>query len=154
MRSYQEIESTARDQSPFSNSTEWEIWAAHWCWAPCMNPVELAWQRYEEDEGPEPKDFPGGCPLILAAMMGKTPTEWLEQPDDSPDRYHCVEFRSEEGEGDEPQPIPDPPGTDALFPRDWAQRLEPPSIAKLFGVPPELVGVQKVNTSTHEGVPV
>lgn len=133
MRSYQEIIETARDVSPFSNGTEWEMWAAHWCWRPCMNPVELAYQRWSEGEGPEPSENTGGCPLILAAMMGKTPTEWLEQPDDNPDRYHCIEFRREEGEGEEPQPIPDPPGQGTLFARE-------PFTCKLAR------GVQELNT--------
>lgn len=118
MRTYQEIEATARDVSPFSNGTEWEIWAANWCWRPCMNPVEANWQRYEDGKGPAPEDFPGGCPLILVAMMGKTPSEWIEQPDNGyQNDYHCIEFRDEEGDGGEPEPVPDPPGMIELFPR-------------------------------------
>lgn len=137
MRTYNEIMNTARDGSPFSNGTEWEIWAANWCWRPCMNPVEAAWQRYEEGQGPEPTEFPGGCPLILAAMMGKTPTEWLEQPDNSPDRFHCIEFRDEEGDGQEPQPVPDPPGMIELFPRpDARARMMVNDVQKLNTVVP------------------
>jgi hypothetical protein len=143
VRTYEEIMDDARDGSPFSNGTEWEIWAANWCWAPCMNPVEAAWQRYEEGKGEAPEDFPGGCPLILAAMMGKTPIEWLEQPEDSPDRFHCIEFRDEEGDGGEPKPIPDDPDQQELFPRPEPQTrmLAPERIAELFDIPPELVGV-------------
>lgn len=144
MRTYNEIEATARDVSPFSNGTEWEIWAANWCWAPCRNPVEAHWQDYEEGKVKEQlPGFEGGCPLILCAMMGKTPTEWLEQPDDSPDRFHCIEFREDDEDGGEPQPIPDDPNQCELFPRPEPQvrMLAPNRIAEFFDVPPELVGV-------------
>lgn len=115
MRTYAQIEADARDETPFSNGTSWEIWATNWCWAPCHNPAEKAWQDYELGEGPEPEEFPGGCPLILAAMMGKTPIEWLEQPGSQD--YHCIEFRGPDEDGDgEPQPVPDPEGMDELFP--------------------------------------
>lgn len=141
MRTYQEIMTDARDVRPFSNGTHWEIWAANWCWKPCMNSAEANWQRYEAGEGPEPEDFPGGCPLILAAMMGKTPLEWLEQPDDGYQTdYHCIEFRDEEDGGGEPQPIPDPPDMDALFPRPEPQ-------TRMLTSPEELI-------STHEGITV
>lgn len=123
MRSYREIFETARDTPAFSNGTEWEIWAANWCWAPCQNPAELAWQRYEEGKRKTaPKEFPGGCPLILCALEGRTPTEWLDQwKEGEPyplDRYHCIEFRGpDEGGGGEPRPKREPPGMDGLFPR-------------------------------------
>lgn len=119
MRTYEEIEASARDIPPFSNGTEWEMWAANWCWAPCHNPAEKAWQNYEEGKRKTaPKEFPGGCPLILCAMMGKTPSEWLEQPDDGYQRdYHCIEFRGPDEGGDgQPRPRRDPPGMDELFP--------------------------------------
>lgn len=116
MRSYDEIWASARDEWPFSNGTEWEAWAENWCYAPCHNPVEVAWQRYEE--GKRKTNPGGGCPLILCAMMGRIPNEWLEQP--SGDRYHCIEFRGpDDGDSGDPQPQPrrEPPNMDGLFPR-------------------------------------
>ena len=123
MRTYEEIYETARDTPPFSNGTEWELWSANWCFAPCFNPAERAWARYEEGKRKTaPKDFPGGCPLIQCAMMGRTPTEWLEQPDDGYQRdYHCIEFRGPDGGGGAgggpPRPRREPKDMDGLFER-------------------------------------
>ena len=116
MRTYEEIAASARDVPPFSNGTSWEMWAANWCWAPCHNPAEKAWQNYEEGKRKTaPTEFPGGCPLILCAMMGQTPSEWLEQPGSQD--YHCIEFRGPDEGGDgQPRPRRDPPGMDELFP--------------------------------------
>lgn len=123
MRTLDEILATARDVASFSNGTEGYGWMENWCYAPCMNPAEVAWQRYEDGKRKTPpKDFPGGCPLIMAAMIGKTPIEWPDQWDgESPypiDRYHCVEFRGpDDGDGRDPRPRPrrDPPNMDPLF---------------------------------------
>lgn len=49
---------------PFSNSTEYEIWAARWC-ATCVRDTDL-----DEDEGN------GGCPLLAMACVGQTPPQW------------------------------------------------------------------------------
>ena len=125
MRSYDEIYDSALDQPPFSNGTEFYGWAEVWCWAPCHNPAEVAWQRYENGQRKTaPKDFPGGCPLILCALMGRTPTEWLEQPLRDGlitlgDQYHCIEFRGPDDGGGDPAPRPrrEPPNMDGLFPR-------------------------------------
>lgn len=103
MRPYEEIEAGARPQRPFSNHTEWEIWSARWC-ERCANDTPA---KVDRDEG---------CPLILVALMGKTPAEWLEQ---DVHVYQCIEFRDRDnGPGPEPQPIPDPPGQGTLLPRD------------------------------------
>lgn len=145
MRSYAEIEATARDQRAFSNGTEWEMWAANWCWVPCRNPAEAAWQRYEEGKRKTaPTEFPGGCPLILCALNGKTPTEWLDQwRDGEPypaDRYHCIEFRGPDDGGDpQPRPKREPPGMDGLFPRPqravrMLKQPEPIGVPALTGV--------------------
>ena len=123
MRTYEEIDADARDGSPFSNGTEGEGWMANWCYRPCI------------------QDKNDDCPLILVALMGKTPAEWMEQPrGDSGykvfgDQYHCIEFRSEEdGPNPEPQPIPDPPDQGLLLPR------EPFEATRMFvGVAPTLV---------------
>jgi hypothetical protein len=125
MRTVEEIFASARDVPPFSNGTEGYGWMENWCWRPCMNPAEVAWRRYEDGKRKTPpKDYPGGCPLIMCAMDEKTPVEWLDQWDgEGPypiaDRYHCIEFRGPDDgdDGGEPRPRPDPPGMDGLFPR-------------------------------------
>jgi hypothetical protein len=124
MRSYDEIYETARDEPPFSNGTEFYGWMENWCWAPCQQPDEVAWQRYEEGKRKTPPKSGTGCPLILAALMGRTPIEWLDTWDgDSPyplgDRYHCIEFRGPDDGGGDPQPRPrrEPPNQLGLFER-------------------------------------
>lgn len=97
----------------------------NWCWAPCLNPAEVAWRRYEDGKRKTaPRDFPGGCPLIQVALMGRTPTEWIEQPLVDGlmvlgDQYHCIEFRGPDGDGRDlpPKPRREPPNMDGLFPR-------------------------------------
>jgi hypothetical protein len=135
VRTYDEIAASARDERPFSNGTEWEIWAANWCWA-CHNPVEVAWRRYQEGKRKTaPKDFPGGCPLIGCALNGKTPTEWLDQRKEGEpyplDRFHCIEFRGPDDGGGDPWggPPPRPPrakrepkNMDGLFSRPQRRR--------------------------------
>lgn len=107
MRTYDEAFEAARDGSPFSNHTEWEVWSYNWC-ERCLN------------DSPELVDKGKGCPLIMVALMRRTPSEWLEQDGFSlGDQYHCVEFRDEDGPGDtEPKPIPDPPGQLTMWPRE------------------------------------
>jgi len=119
MRTQAEITATARDKPPFSNGTEGHGWMENWCYR-CHNPAELAWRRYEEGKRKTaPTEFPGGCPLICVALLGKTPTEWMEQPEYRyGDQYHCIEFRGPDGGGNgEPRPRRDPPGMDGLFPQ-------------------------------------
>lgn len=109
-----EIMADARDRSPFSNGTEGYGWMAANC-GRCVHD-KPARQGHEEK----------GCPLILVAMMHKTPVEFLDGPRDEhgrygiADQYHCIEFRDEDDDDGpyEPQPIPDPPGMDALIPRE------------------------------------
>lgn len=127
MRPAAEIIDTARDEPPFSNGTELYGWMENWCWAPCTNPVEVAWRDYEDGERAEQMEgYEGGCPLIMCAMIGKTPVEWLPQGREYfGDQYHCIEFRGpDDGDDPEPQPVPDPPNMDALFERpDPAARM-------------------------------
>jgi hypothetical protein len=139
MRSYDEIWATARDERPFSNGTEGYGWMENWCWAPCQQPDEVAWQRYEEGKRKTPPKSGTGCPLILVAMLGRTPTEWLKQEREDGlicigDQYHCVEFRppGSGGEPGPPRPKRDPPGQLALFDRPPAQRrmLRQPELAR------------------------
>jgi hypothetical protein len=127
MRTEQEILAAAVNEPPFSNGTEGYGWMENWCWRPCMNPVEKAWRDYEDGKRKHPmKGYESGCPLLLAALYGKTPTEWLKQ-DSGPDQYHCIEFRGpDDGGGDDPFGGPpahpprakrEPKDMDGLFPR-------------------------------------
>lgn len=89
---------------------------ANWCHR-CHNPVEKAWQDYEAGKRKtQLKGYEGGCPLLMASYVGKTPAEWMEQPDRIHD-YHCIEFRGPDEGGGEPRPKPDPPNMDGLFDR-------------------------------------
>lgn len=113
MRSSADILATARDTPPFSNASEADIWKANWC-DRCHNPVEKAWQAYESGKRKtQLKGYEGGCPLIMCAYLGQTPTEWLEQPGHGD--YQCIEYRGPDDGPGEPRPRPDPPGMDGLF---------------------------------------
>ena len=118
MRNYPEIAASASFFFNDTATTEIYTWMENWCYR-CHNPVELAWRRYETGERKTaPKDFPGGCPLILAAMNGLTPSEWLEQDRFRlGDQYHCIEYRGPDEGGGEPRPRPEPRDMDGLFPR-------------------------------------
>jgi len=102
-----EITKRARPGRAFSNSTEYEIWSHNWC------------DRCTLDADFKAGKSDIGCPLLLVILGDDvTPAEWLEQPIGSPDRYHCIEFRSpDDGPGPEPQPQPEPPNMDGLFAR-------------------------------------
>lgn len=146
MRSEQEILDTAHDSPPFSNGTEGYAWMENWCYRPCMNPAETAWRRYEEGKRKTPpKDYPGGCPLILAAMLGKTPLEWLEQPElDGAivlgDQYHCIEFRPpDDGGGNDGPRRPRPRGGRRPSKNQLALFPQPEPHRRQFVTPRELV---------------
>lgn len=120
MRAYAEALADARDERAFSNSTDGEAFMSNWCWR-CLHD-KPARNGHEED----------GCPLILVALMGKTPVEWFDQWDGkSPfplgDQYHCIEFR-DENDGPPPptEPEPTPPGQGELLP------MEPYVGARMF----------------------
>lgn len=108
MRDEHEIHATSRDGRAFSNMTEFEMWAANWC-SNCVN--DGTWGA-----GPANAE----CPLLTVSMLlGCTPGEWLEQPSDSPDRYHCIEFRGEDDNGPgDPKPPPPIPGQGELIPAE------------------------------------
>lgn len=106
MRTYDEASAAARPEPPFSNSTDGDMWMANWCEHPCRN------------DSPEMVARGEGCPLILVALEGYTPAEWLPQPFNAPDRWHCVEFRGPDDGPGEPEPIPDPPDQPAFWPRE------------------------------------
>lgn len=114
MRTLNEVMSTSPETSAFSNGTEGYDWMYRWC-DRCQHPVEKAWQAYSNGKRKtQMKGYEGGCPLLMAALCGHTPAEWLEQADGI-DRYHCVEFRGPDEGGGEPRPKPNPPGMDGLF---------------------------------------
>jgi len=126
MRTYDEILSSASDSPPFSNGTEGHGWMENWCYAPCHQPDELAWQRYEDGKRKTPPKL-SGCPLLLVALLGKTPVEWIDQREQGKpypiDRYHCIEVRGpDEGGGsgggtNPPRPRREPKDMDGLFDR-------------------------------------
>lgn len=130
MRTYEEIERDARDRRPFANGTEGYGWMGAWC-SRCL--VEAPYRNGLNDSG---------CPLVLVALLDKTPIEWLDGPRDEhgryaiEDQYHCVEFRAPGGGGGEPRPRPEPPGMDGLFPR--------PERAVKMWVQPELQAERRV----------
>lgn len=115
MRTYDEIFEAAREGSPFSNSTEGMSWQWNWC-DRCVNDKAMR----VDDGRPDPVSGVLGCPILGVAMLGKTPSEWIENDwRRLGDQYHCVEFRDEDdGPSPEPQPLPDPPGMEALLPRE------------------------------------
>ena len=103
----------ARGVPPFSNSTEGYGWMANWCDrclvdAPYRNGLKGA----------------TGCNLLVIALLGQTPAEWIDGPRDEHglysigDQYHCVNFRAPGGGGGEPRPKPTPRDQLELFGRD------------------------------------
>lgn len=99
----------AHEGSPFSNGTDWEIWSYNNC------------ETCAHDADTRTGDAPlsAGCPLIAVALLGRTPREWI--PGEGKycgDAYNCVMYRHEDEDDPDPKPIPDPPGMDALFPRE------------------------------------
>lgn len=113
MRTYDEAYAAAREGSPFSNGTEGYGWMENWC-ERCVHDVDAG------------KVDGAGCPLVLVALMGRTPSEWLDGPRDEHGRYsiqgqyHCVEFRDRDdpGPGYEPPPAPPLPGQIELLPAE------------------------------------
>ncbi|WP_405149505.1 hypothetical protein OG589_14765 [Sphaerisporangium sp. NBC_01403] len=103
---------SAREGSPFSNGTEGYAWMENNC------------ERCVHDAATRRDDWANGCPLILVALLGKTPAEWLRKDHaHMGDQYTCIYFRDEDDGGPgEPTPIPDPPGQEGLFPRDEFER--------------------------------
>lgn len=124
MRTEDEIRADAADQPPFSNGTEWDMWATRHCYE-CVH----------DNPNADPEVF---CPIITVALVGKGngpmwPTEWtrryvrfgarIEGTDrvevsdttaDDPDGClfvgTCTEFeeRRDDGPGDKPEPVPPP----------------------------------------------
>lgn len=98
MPTYEQAMLTARDGTPFSNHTMWEIWADQWCYRCTKDSEELV------DQGK-------GCPLIMVALMRKTPAQWTTatEKDEVYGNYHCSEFEERRDYYDDPTPDPPPP---------------------------------------------
>ncbi len=109
MRTYEEIAADAGPRSPFSNSTEFEIWASNGraCYD-CLNDGIGS-------TGDEPH-----CPILSASLLSTWPKEWTVRKvhweiggeSGSYDAVgECIEFeerRDDDGD-DEPDPEPGPP---------------------------------------------
>lgn len=73
---FDEASERAADRPAFSNGTEGDAWMENWCF------------RCRNDDG-------DGCPLVLVAMLGKTPAEWEPfVPGSLGSQYCCTEFEA------------------------------------------------------------
>lgn len=79
MKSFEDYEAAAREGPPFSNGTEWELWSFN----ACMGAGNDSRRCVHDDDADDGR----GCPLILLAMIGKTPAEWTGPHG----RYQCSE---------------------------------------------------------------
>lgn len=131
MRTYQEAYDAARDEPPFCNGTEGYDWLAAWC------------ERCFHDKGTRDGSDPVGCPLVMVALMGRTPSEWLDGPRNEHGhyrivgKYHCVEFRDEDDPGPGYEPVePASPDQMELFdPQPYRRpRMYADVVAQLAGV--------------------
>ncbi|MEU8136049.1 hypothetical protein [Streptodolium elevatio] len=102
----------AYDEPAFSNGSE----GYGFMWANCDHCIHDKPHRDDTD--------PRGCPVIGVTMLGKRPRQFVDGPRDAEGRYSrahqyvCTEYRHEDDGPPDPQPIPDPPGQDGLFPRE------------------------------------
>lgn len=103
MRIYEQIMADATDGPAFSNSTQFEVWAANRGCYTCRN-----------DDLGENGGVEKFCPILSASLMGVIPREWTTATaeDDLHGNYTCTEYdeRPDDGdEGDDPEPEPEPP---------------------------------------------
>jgi hypothetical protein len=77
MRTYEEIKADATRVTPFPNGVIGEQWMRRWC-DRCK--VLGSYIRNEADKG---------CPVILVALLYKTPKEWTKT---GAQEYDCSEF--------------------------------------------------------------
>lgn len=68
----------ARDGSAFANGFEGESWMNLWCSDGCTNDTEQ------------------DCPLVLVAMLGRTPAQWEDKEPGALNRYVCHEYTDKE----------------------------------------------------------
>lgn len=101
MRTYVAIVADMRDEHTFSNGSQYEYWAARWCY-------RCRWDRIVNPGEQEP-----GCNIVGAAIVyaGRAPAEWTHS--DHPHAalhgdYVCSEF-DEWRDGDHrDDPVPPP----------------------------------------------
>ena len=75
--SFDDAVARAADRPAFSNGTEWDCWSDRWC------------DRCRNDQTDE------GCLLVLVAMLGQTPAEWVEDvPMSLGSQYRCTKFEA------------------------------------------------------------
>lgn len=151
MRPETEITADAADERPFSNGTEYEIWADRHCYE-CVN----------DDPQADPEVF---CPIITVALLGKGdgpawPKEWTrryikfgdriegtnrvevsETTADDPDGCMfvgtCTEFEQRPDPGDGPEPEPEPvPDCDGQL--DLIDAYLPTALAEITRAPADL----------------
>ena len=68
----------AADRPPFSNGFEGDAWMERWCYQ-CVHEAN--------------PDETGACPILTAAMVGKTPAAWTPvDPRSLGNQYSCTEF--------------------------------------------------------------
>jgi hypothetical protein len=80
----------------FSNHSEYDAWASHWC-AKCA--------RDEIGTAPEGTH----CPILNTAILeNKVPPQWSPGSNDLHDRYHCSKFVT---------------GTTPAYPEQWHAHL-------------------------------
>jgi hypothetical protein len=104
MRTDEQIMADAADKSPFSNMTEYEIWADSG--RGCFDCTR---------DNPNAELF---CPILSVALLSKWPTEWTRatrhwEAGGKSGSYEvvgeCTEFeRRPDGDGDDPDPEPEP----------------------------------------------
>lgn len=102
MRTEDEIRADAAAERPFSNGTEFDIWADRWCWR-CVHDNAEA-ERY--------------CPILTVALQKGWPGEWTRErvPFTSVEGeatfYErvetCTEFDERRGDGGDDSPEPEP----------------------------------------------
>jgi len=64
----------ARPRTAFANGFEADSWMEHWCFRCAV-------------------DAEANCPLVMVAILGRTPAPWAEEnPRGLADRYTCSEF--------------------------------------------------------------
>lgn len=80
MRSFTDAMDAADPSTPFSNGSESDAWMQVWC-ETCVQ------------DTPEKLLKEGGCPLVMVALMFRTPAEWKRGPVGSVERkYECEEY--------------------------------------------------------------